>query len=199
MKPAEEIHQVNERLLFWQGYDPKVKTDLCSHAIRTPEGWVIVDPIPVADELLEDIKSSGDVAAIVITSVNHERAAADFKKKTGARVYAHEEGRDELTADVWLRDGDDVAGLKAVSLPGFAIGEIALYSGTGSGTMIMGDALINTGSYGYGMLPGKYCEDGKEAARSIRKLLQFDFEIMTFAHGLPITSGAKRKLEGLLL
>jgi hypothetical protein len=200
MKPVEEIQRVNAYLAFWQGYDPSVKTDLCSHGLRIREGWILVDPIELAEEAMADLLREAPVAGIVITSGNHERAAAVFKAKTGAPILAHADAIAEISVEIdrELSDGEEVYGLKTIRLAGFAPGEIALQSPAGSGIMMMGDALIHVPPFGFAILPEKYCEDAKLARLSLRKLLQFPSELMTFAHGLPIVTGAGRRLRELL-
>ena len=200
MKPVCEIQRVNGRLYFWQGYEPAVKTDLSAHAWLTPEGWVLMDPIALEDEPWNELTRQAAIAAIILTSANHERAAADFAKKTGAPVMAHADAREGISIgiDQWIQDGGDTFGLTAIHLPGFAPGEIALHSPEGTGIVMMGDALINVQPYGFAMLPEKYCDDPKAARAALQKLLQFSFEVMTFAHGVPIIAGAKQKLEPLL-
>jgi len=200
MRPVEEIQPVNDRLIFWQGYDPAVKVDLCSHALLTPEGWVVIDPIPLGQVALDELLSGKSIASILITSANHERAAAVFKKQCAAPVVSHREAVAGLTIvpDRFLEDGTVFHGLNVISLPGFVPGEIALHSSGHRGVMLMGDAIINLQPGGLGILPAKYCDDPRTARKSLEKLLQFSFEVMTFAHGLPITTGAKLKIENLL-
>jgi glyoxylase-like metal-dependent hydrolase (beta-lactamase superfamily II) len=200
MRPVEEIQQVNARLFFWQGYEPAVKTDLSSHSLLTPHGWLIVDPIPLRDEPLGELLAQNPVAAIVLTNGNHERAAADFQKKCAAPVVAHvgAQGEFSVAVDRWIQDGDEVCGLAAIHLPGFAAGEIALYSPAERGTLLVGDALIHLPSHGFAMLPDKYCAAPKTARASLQKLLPLSFEVMTFAHGLPIVASAKKRLQDLL-
>lgn len=200
MGPVEEIQPVNDRLIFWQSYEPAVKVDLSSHAFFTPEGWLLIDPIPLRDGILRELIEQKNVAAILLTNGNHGRAAADFKTKCHAPIIAHAGARGEFPfeADRWIQDGEVVSGLTAIHLPGFAAGELALFSSEAGGTMIVGDALIHLQPHGFAILPGKYCSEPKLARKSLQKLLQFPFEIMTFAHGLPIVAGAKRRLETLL-
>jgi glyoxylase-like metal-dependent hydrolase (beta-lactamase superfamily II) len=200
MRPVGEIQQVNERLYFWQGYEPAVKTDLSSHAILTSQGWIITDPIPLRDEPLGELLAQSPVAAIVLTNGNHERAAADFQKKCAAPVVAHTGAQGEFFIAVgrWIQDADEVCGLTAVHLPGFAAGEIALYSPLERGTLLMGDALIHSPPLGFAMLPDKYCAEPKTARVSLQKLLPFSFDVMTFAHGLPVVASAKKRFENLI-
>jgi hypothetical protein len=200
MRPVDEIQPVNDRLVFWQGYDPVVKVDLSSHAYLTPQGWVVIDPIALCDEALAELSSREKIAAIILTNANHGRAAVDYHKKSGAPIFAHTgaTGGFSVEVDHWIQDGEDVSGLAVIHLPGFVAGEIALHSQKAGGVMMMGDALINLQSTGFSLLPDKYCDDPKLARNSLQKLLQFSFEVMTFAHGLPIIAGARRQLEPLL-
>ena len=199
MRPVEEAQPVNDSLIFWQGYDPAVKVDLSSHAYLTSQGWVLIDPIPLREEALAEFIGDEKIAAIFLTNANHERAAAHYRE-AGVPVYAHPgtQGEFSIAIDQWIQDGEEISGLKAIHLPGFAPGEIALHVPESAGIMMMGDALINLQPTGFTLLPGKYCADPKLARKSLQKLLQFSFEVMTFAHGLPITAGAKRQLEQLL-
>ena len=64
--------------------------------------------------------------------------------------------------------------------------------------MIVGDALINFEPHGFGLLPAKYCLDANLMRRSLGKLLDHAFERMLFAHGTPILSGARVRVEQLL-
>jgi glyoxylase-like metal-dependent hydrolase (beta-lactamase superfamily II) len=64
--------------------------------------------------------------------------------------------------------------------------------------MVVGDALINFEPHGFGLLPAKYCLDPSLMRQSLRKLLDYAFDRMLFAHGTPILSGARARLERLL-
>ena len=200
MRPVEEFQRVNDRLVIWQGYDPASKVDLSAHALLTVEGWIFIDPIPLRDEALEELRGADRVAAIVLTNGNHERATAGFKKSSDAPVFAHAAAQPVLSieADHWIEDGGQVCGLSAIHLPGFVPGEMALHDAAAGGLMMMGDALINLESTSFSLLPDKYCDAPKVARKSVEKLLQFPFELMTFAHGLPIIAGASRRLQQLL-
>jgi hypothetical protein len=78
------------------------------------------------------------------------------------------------------------------------LGEIAIHYEGDGGTMVIGDALINFEPYGFALLPAKYCSDFKLMRRSLPKLLDYAFERMLFAHGTPLLSGARERLEFLL-
>jgi hypothetical protein len=83
-------------------------------------------------------------------------------------------------------------------IDGAPVGEIAIHLEDRNGTMVIGDALINFEPYGFALLPPKYCTDAKVMRRSLAKLLDYSFERMLFAHGLPILAGARERLAQLL-
>jgi hypothetical protein len=58
--------------------------------------------------------------------------------------------------------------------------------------------VIHFGSPGFSLLPAKYCADPGGLANDLRKLLSYDFHILTFAHGEPIVQQARERLQKLL-
>ena len=81
--------------------------------------------------------------------------------------------------------------MTAIAIEGAPAGEIAIYADADGGSLVIGDALINMGSYGFTFLPAKYCANHKQMRRSLRKLLDYEFERILFAHGLPIVANAQ--------
>ena len=67
MLAADEIQQVRDGLWFWQRFQPSVKVDCSSCAVRVGAGLVLVDPIPVAAEAMEELCALG-VKAVVAQS-----------------------------------------------------------------------------------------------------------------------------------
>ena len=201
MQSADDYQQVFPGLCFWQAYEASVKVELGSCSVQLGEDLYFIDPIRLDREPLAELVSSAKPTGIVLTNGNHERAAAWYKKQFNLPVYAHEEARGEfeVPVDHWIAgDGLIVPGLAAVALPGAAKGEIALHADLGHGVMLVGDALIHLEPNGLDFLPAKYCLNPKLMKSSLAKLLAFAFETLTFAHGLPIVTGAKRRLEEML-
>lgn len=191
---ASELQPLSPTLAFWQAYEPAVKCDLSSHALLTPHGWVLIDPIALA----QPGELSGPVSAILLTNANHARAAQWWKEKTGAPIYAPVAAVAELdlVPDFTLADGDSApGGLRTIALPGGAPGETAYL---GHGICFVGDALIHLASHGFALLPEKYCTDARQLPLSLRKLLSYDFGILTFAHGTPLLDRARERLAHLL-
>ena len=199
MKAADDYQQISNSLYVWQAYEPSVKADLCSSAVVLQSGLVFLDPIPLEKAALCQLAEIAKPSAIVLTNGNHERAASSFKKQFGIPIYAHVDAKGELSADHWIADESELFdSLRAIPLPGFGPGEIALHFSEGEGSVLMGDAIINFSNYEFTLLPDKYCLDPKRGRESLRKLLPLDFERMTFAHGTPIVQGAKARLVNLL-
>lgn len=199
MTAAPEIQQVTADVIFWQAYEPEVKVELCSCAVRGSKGWVIVDPIPLTRDALRELGEMIEPVAIVLTNGNHARAAAEYRERSGLPVLAHAEAVPELEIpiDEEIAEGSLVAGdLAVISLPGACAGEIAIHSPRQS--LHLGDALINLEPYGFSFLPEKYCRDAKEMKRSLAKLTSLDFTLVTFAHGLPLVGQARTRLSQLL-
>ena len=201
MTPANELIQVSASLLYWQAYDATVKADLFSTAIETSAGLLIVDPILLQPSCLERLISARTIAGVFVTNVNHCRAAAAFAEKCAAPIFAHREtcAACELPAARTIANGEAfVANASAIEIQGAPEGEMAIYHEQDGGALIIGDALINFEPYGFAFLPPKYCVNAREMHRSLRHLLDYDFERILFAHGTPLMHSARKKLERLL-
>ena len=199
MISADEIQQVRDGLWFWQRFQPSVKVDCSSCAVRAGTGLILVDPIPLDAGALEELRLLGEPAAIVATNGNHDRAIAQLRAKLGVPVFAHADAARALGFEVdrTLHDGEMLFdSLEVVEIAGAGPGEIALHDARG--WLIVGDALTNLEPSGLALLPAKYCTDEREMRVSLRKLLRFPSEVLTFAHGLPVVSRARPRLESLL-
>ena len=198
---AREIERLSDSLWIWQFYDASVKVELCSTALETSAGILFVDPVPIAPELLQDLTRGARIAGVFVTNINHCRAANDFSKKFSCSAFAQGSTHAECSFSFpqTVRDGEIFCGdAHAIEIPGGPAGEIAIYHARDGGSLIVGDALINFEPYGFAFLPKKYCTNEKQMHRSLRRLLEYDFERMLFAHGTPIMQSARKKLEQLL-
>jgi glyoxylase-like metal-dependent hydrolase (beta-lactamase superfamily II) len=198
---AQELQPVAQGIFLWQFYDPTVHADLFATALETPSGLCLIDPIPLDRDPMNDLRSRGKVTGIVVTNANHIRAMAEFASTFSVPVFAHHELREnpDFANARWIQDGESISsGLAAIAIDGGPPGEIALYYNEGGGVVVLGDALINFEPYGFGLLPAKYCSNPKHMRRSLQKLLDYPFDRMLFAHGTPILTGARVRLEALL-
>ena len=201
MALAQEVEHIVPGISIWQVYEPAVKAELFSTALTTDSGAYLVDPILLAPDALAILRKPGDVIGIFVTNANHGRAAAEFAREFAVPTHVHHSLREtpEFAGASSVHDGQTLAGgLTAIAIDGGAAGEMALHHFQDGGTMVMGDALINFEPHGFGLLPSKYCRDAKLMRHSMRKLLDYSFERILFAHGTPILSGARAKVEQLL-
>jgi hypothetical protein len=196
---ATEFQIVAPGLFHWQAYEPAVKCDLSACALVTPDGLLFVDPTPLADPALEKIAAEASLLAILLTNGNHERAADEYRRRFKIPVCATAVAASEMsiTVDRILVEGEMApGGMKVVGVPSAGAGEVALI---GHGVACIGDALINLDGHGFTLLPAKYCVDAGLLLNDLRKLLSYDFRILTLAHGTPLTERPRQRLETLLV
>jgi len=197
---ADEFQVLSDTLYHWSVYEPSVKCEIGCTALKLASGWVVVDPVPLAEAAWKELLALAPLRAILLTNGNHVRDTVALRAQHKVPVVtAADTRRDiaELRPDVTLLPGELLYGIMAIAIPGATPGETAFYSKTG--VMILGDAVINTSTEtGLEFLPDKYCADAEQNRASLRKLLDFDFHTLTFAHGAPVTTHAKEKLSALL-
>jgi hypothetical protein len=182
MVSAGELEPVAPGLVLWRAYDPSIKTELFSTSLTTPSGTYIIDPIPLAPVAAGPLAG---ITGVVVTNENHYRSASDFADWFRVPIIS-------------ARSQSFPKSFTAIRIEGAGPGEIAVHSEVAGGVVIVGDALINFDPYGFTFLPAKYCTNHKLMRRSLAKLLEYRFERMLFAHGTPIQSGARQRLEALL-
>ncbi|MEQ1860979.1 MAG: hypothetical protein ABMA13_13670 [Chthoniobacteraceae bacterium] len=197
MTRADEIHIVAPGLAIWQAYDPGVKCDLTSVALIVSGRLVLIDPIALSAAGVSELEEAGQPALIVCTNGNHARAADSFRRHYRVPLAAHAEARLETSVDLPLADGSRVLdAIEVCTLPGAGPGEVVLIDPRG--IVCVGDALIDLPPHGFSVLPDKYCTDPKLLRESLRKLLRWDFKVLTFAHGWPLVASARERLAALL-
>ena len=201
MPSSPELLRVAPNLWIWQVFDPAVKSELFATAIGNGVALFVIDPIPLERSLFEEIETDRAVEAVLVTNANHLRAAPEFALRLGCPIlatskvleeFAPAEGR-EIPAG-----GRIAPGVTAIPIEGAAAGEAAFHFADDGGTIVLGDALINFDPYGFTFLPAKYCSDQRAMRRSLRQLLDWSCERLLFAHGTPILSGGRARLETLL-
>jgi hypothetical protein len=200
MTCADEFQVVNDSLFYWSFYDPEIKCEMGSTAVKVANGLVVVDPVPLSDESWEELLAGSPLRAILLTSGNHVRDADALRRRHRVPIVTAPDtyrAVAPLKPDVLLLESELLYGASAIPIPGAAEGETAFFFQ--GGALVIGDAVINVHSEkGLELLPDKYCEDPRQNRRSLEKLLSLDFHTLTFAHGLPVTQKAKEKLRALL-
>ncbi len=105
-----------------------------------------------------------------------------------------------VTVDTELEDGDILPfcdETQVVHLPGHTAGSIALYL-PNRRAVIIGDALQY--KFGLRLSPpaAAVTQDPKQAMKSLKKLLEFDFDTICFSHFPPMRRGARDALRRML-
>lgn len=194
MKPVPDYHQITSDLFIWHGYNPECKTDCSSTAVRTPEGFVLIDPVRLEEQAIERMVGDDRVGAVLLTNGNHLRGSLYEKERLDIPIYAPDGAQQDVPADHVIMDGEVLfETLRAIALPGAGPGETAYLA---PDVLVLGDALTNLN--GLQILPDKYCGDLPLLLGSLRILRSLDFHIVCFAHGLPIVGNAKQRVAELV-
>ena len=199
--PDPEVHRLPHNLWVWQTHDPTIKTELFSSAALVGSRFLLIDPIALSEDQLQEISQSGPVAGVIVTNANHCRSALDYSERLGVPIFAHPaafpDSKLSRLREI-ARQAAFAGDLEVIEIEGAAPGEIALYLPANGGTLILGDALINFEPYGFNLLPRRYCQNHKKMRVSLCQLLTKPAERMLFAHGTPVLSEASSRLRQLL-
>ncbi len=160
------------------------------------------------------------VSTIILTHyhIDHTGNAKKLKEQTGAKVAVHEADADFVTQkkapprpksllsraaavikpapvepDIILKDGDKIAGLQVIHVPGHTPGSIALFDAERR-VMFVGDTVFFYDGEVHGPEP-QYTVDVDLAHESLIRLAGFDFDVMLSGHEEPLTSGASEKIR----
>ena len=105
-----------------------------------------------------------------------------------------------VKADLGLEQGDQIdacGGIEAVHIPGHSKGNLAYYLRKEK-VMIVGDTVFGDDEGNLYPPPEKYCDDVELATENIRKLLDYDFNILLLSHGKDVLKNAKKEVEDLV-
>ena len=184
--------------------------DLNGYAITLDECTVLVDPPAPEEGDWPSFDVIKPIAKIVVTNRDHVRNIEPFRTRFDARLVA---GADEvaqltpMTIDEAVREGDLIAGaLRVIHLPGKSAGEIGLYfdpahhavSREMGGILLLGDAIIGNPPGALSLIPEPKLDDSSRLKRSLRKLLDYDFDVLLLCDGQSVLSGGKPKVAEFL-
>jgi len=195
---ATELDRLSPYLLIWHAFDHAAKTELFSTAVVTDHGTIVIDPIALGAIAEQELNGCGPIQSIIVTNVNHVRAATSFHERYAAPIFGAVELTKELPNAQAVNDAIAIHDLRIIGLDGAARGELAVHDPRDGGSVIVGDVLINFDPYGFTVLPKKYCLNQKVMIRSLYRLLDLEFQRLLFAHGTPITARVPERLQSLL-
>ncbi len=195
------MREIVSDILTWSWFSEPHGYDFNGHLLRHPGGNICIDPVePTQDDMAALVREG--VAWIILTNRNHSRAANRVRARTGARTAIHADDADHARSqdtelDDGLRVGDTVGPLQVVDAAGKSPGEVALLWPE-RGILIVGDAIIGNPPGQCGLLPERVMDDPARLRKSLRKLLDLDFDILLVGDGESILRNAKARLEELV-
>lgn len=187
---------------MWSWYSEEKGMNFNGYLIGQGKERVVIDPPQMTIDDKQDLSIDG-AKAVILTNRDHIREAKECRLLLNTKVWAPEADAPEMgsvTIDQIYKDGDLLpSGLKAVSIQnGKSPGESALYLNQHGGIFILGDALVGMPDGTLKLLsPDKYT-DVKKAKEGLRRLLDYEFEIVLVGDGKPILSGGKKAVEAFL-
>jgi glyoxylase-like metal-dependent hydrolase (beta-lactamase superfamily II) len=185
---------------MWSVFPPDKDYAFNGYAVATEEGTILIDPPEPADDGWGAVDLLEPFAGVWITNRNHSRAAAAFRERYGATVYAHEAdaGKLEAGADQTVRGDERLPGdVQLIHVPGKSPGEIAFHLPR-CRALIVGDVVIGVPAGELSTYPEKVIDDMEELHRSAARLLEYDFDALLLCDGEPITTGGKQQLAEFL-
>jgi len=187
------------------------------HAVQTEEGLVLIDPFNLSCETTRQLEAIGTPGHVLITNLNHDRDAMDYRRRYGAKIWGHRDLSNyfKFKFDFVFDDGDTVPGdLEAIHLPGTFRGETVFLDSREGGSLIAGDAIFNVNLDEFGLagnamgaigwpdglstMPRFLMRDEKRAIKSYEQLLERDFTRIFMTHGKPVLDDAKAPLRTAL-
>jgi hypothetical protein len=104
---ATSIEEVVPGVWRWSIHDERIDFLGAAYAVKTEDGVVLIDPLPLEQAALDEL---GDVGAIVLTCGSHQRCAWRYRRELGADVYAPALSKEiNEEPDVRYGDGDTLA------------------------------------------------------------------------------------------
>jgi hypothetical protein len=190
---ASAVEPVVPGVWRWGIHDDRIDFRSDAYAVAGPDGAVLVDPLPLAEDALAAI---GPVAAICLTGAHHQRSAWRYRRLLGAPVHAPEAGRaTEEEPDRRYGPGARLpGGLVAVHAPGPTAANYALLLERpgGEGVLFIGDLLLRPADDGpLGFVPDEHVDDPALTRATVRSLLDLPVTVLCSAHGAPAVGDAR--------
>lgn len=194
---AREIFEVAAGVWHWQVWDDRIGADSHAHALASPDGTVLIDPLPLAPEALGRLEP---ITATLLTAACHQRSAWRYRRSHGVAVYAPEATRPmEEEPDFRYVAGQDLpGGIVAVHTPGPEWAHYAFWREAAPSVVFCADLIMREDDHAPAFVPPEYHEDPKATRESLRRLLELPFMLFCMAHGMPITADRRERLQNLL-
>ena len=170
------VAQHGDGFFTWHAYDPSCKAELWSTGFTGAKGTVLFDPI----DWPKESPPPASPVEIIRTNGNHDRNCDALRSLWRGKITK------------------EPLGFSAVPLPGAGEGETAYFHNS-TGTLVVGDALINLAPHGLMLLPDKYCTDPALLRKSLGAFAGLPIQRIFFAHGDPILQDGAERIKKLLV
>ena len=195
------MRDVVSDILTWPWFSEPHGYDFNGHLVRDPGGNICIDPVEPTEDDMNALVREG-VTRIVLTNRNHSRAANRVRARTGARTAIHADDADHARSqgtelDDRLEVGAKIGPLELVDASGKSPGEVAMLW-PDRGILIVGDAIIGNPPGQCGLLPERVMDDPARLRKTLRKLLDLDFDILLVGDGESLLRDAKARLKELV-
>jgi len=185
---AGSLEEVAPGLVHWRVRNSHIGGEWSSsQALRAHDGWVLVDPLPLAEGALARLEP---VVAIVLTAATHQRSAWRYRRRFGVHVWLPEGSRatEEEPDEHYSPESVLPGGLRAVHTPGPELAHYSLYLEGEPGVLFSPDLVMHRLDGALVFVPAEFHEDPEETRRSVERSLELDFGILCLAHGVPVTN-----------
>lgn len=202
-------------LLHWTLHDDRIEFRSDAYAVLgvrggSGHGAVLIDPLPLTDGALASFFGRGStlptkgtlvgpLEAICLTGSCHQRSAWRYRRLFGVKVHAPRGARGlEERPDATYTHGSRLpGGLVAVHAPGPTRVHYALHRPAGRGIVFCADVLTHHRGV-VRFIDDAYQDAPSQTRATARALLKLRFGVLCFAHGAPLTRGAKQAVRAAL-
>lgn len=199
---ADKLVEVGPGLWRWWLADSRIQGDQSDSWAVVSEGRsVLVDPLALSDQALNDLRELGEIEAIILTAANHQRSAWRFRKQLGIPVFAPAGGQGlEEEPDHFYSGGDLLpGGLTPIHSPGPTEAMYALWLSRPRSVLFLSDLLVHRGKGVLEFWPDEYQDAPERTRASVRRLLSdIPIQMLCPAHGPPVCTNGRQAMQRAL-
>jgi glyoxylase-like metal-dependent hydrolase (beta-lactamase superfamily II) len=194
-------------LHFWSIYQPDRRIDFNGFFLEGLAGGLMIDPLPLAPDQTEFVRSHGGLRWILLTNADHWRASQELKRAFGARLCAPLDERERLgprAAEVTDWFGPqmplprELAELLEVHwLAGGKSPQEAVFVWRERRAVFFGDAVRSHETGTLRLLPPDKLREPERLRQDLRPLLTRPFEAVLLGDGDNLLQGASQALTSL--